>query len=92
MSAEGEKVVENEKKEVPEETTPEKSTEGNSMQGWDNTQRPFPKRINFSLHGHSGRIGRKVFMDRYDKKLPRGQQVYSIFAFIYFVVSITPKT
>ena len=31
MSAEGEKVVENEKKEVPEETTPEKPTEGNSM-------------------------------------------------------------
>ena len=37
MSVEGEKVVENEKKEVPEETTPEKPAEGNSIHSECNT-------------------------------------------------------
>lgn len=82
MSTEGEKVVENEKKEVLEETTPEKKTEGNSLQEYDNEQKPFPKRINFSLHGLSGIMCCIVFMDRYDKKLPRGQQVYLIFCIV----------
>ena len=75
MSSNAEKIVEKEQNEVAMETEVEKKVEGISLLTRNSLQSLLPVFINSKLHGLSGRNYAKVFIYRYDKKLPRGQQL-----------------